>query len=85
MGFSIELLFFVGAIIAFGVVLWGVLTKSRSGLIAAVAVLPASLATLCCWYSYAESGSVPWMLGYGVVAVVSALVAVRHLIGSFKK
>jgi undecaprenyl pyrophosphate phosphatase UppP len=85
MGFSTELFFYAGAIMAFGVVLWGAVTKHRSVFIAAVAVLPAGLATLLSWYSYAESGSIPWMIGYAIVAVISAYVVVRHLIGTIPK
>ncbi len=85
MGFSIELFFFAGAILAFGVVLWGAVTKHRSVFIAALALLPTGLATLLSWYSYAESRSIPWMIGYAVVAAISAYVVVRHLVGTIPK
>ncbi len=82
MGLSIELFIFLGVIVAFGVVMWGAMTQHRSLFIAAVAVLPAGLATLLSWYSYAESGSILWMIGYAVVAVISAYVVVRHSTGA---
>jgi hypothetical protein len=72
---------FIGAIVALAVVVWGAFRSRRSIAIAVVAVFVAVLAAGCGWYAFAESQSLPWTIGYGVVALLSVGVGVKHMIG----
>jgi hypothetical protein len=73
---------FLGATLALGVVVWGAFRSRRSIAIAVVAVFVAVLAAGCGWYAFAESRSLPWTIGYGVVALLSVGVGVKHVVGS---
>ena len=48
---------------------------SRSPLLLVVAIAFSTLASGLAWYSWAESQSVPWTIGYLSVAVVSLIAA----------
>ena len=76
---------FLGAIVALAVVAWGAFRSRRSIAIAVVAVIVALLAAGCSWYAYAESQSLPWTIGYGVVALLSISVGMKHVLGSRDK
>lgn len=76
---------FLAAVLAVAVVAWGTVTRRRSIAIALVALGVAGLAALLSYYALVESQSVPWALGYGVVAVLSAAVCGRHVAGRLLK
>ena len=76
---------FIGAIVALAVVLWGAFRSRGSLAIVAVAVFVAVLAAGCGWYALAESKSIPWTIGYGVVVVLSISVGMKHVIGNRDK
>ncbi len=75
----------LSVLLVVGIVAWGAVTRKRSIVIALVALAVAGLATLLSYYSLVESKSVPWAMGYGVTAVLSATVAGRHLVGKLLK
>ncbi|HAA59882.1 MAG TPA: hypothetical protein DCE39_02985 [Planctomycetaceae bacterium] len=70
---------FVGVAAALGVTAWGAFRSRRSILVGVLALPVATLCAGCGWYAYAESRSLPWTTGYGVVALLSLVVAIRHL------
>ena len=76
---------FLAAVLAVSVVAWGAVTRKRSIAVALVALGVAGLAALLSYYALVESQSVPWALGYGVAAVLSAAVCGRHLAGRLLK
>ncbi|MDA1249912.1 MAG: hypothetical protein O2820_11890 [Planctomycetota bacterium] len=65
----------------FGVVLWGLFAEQRTAAVGAVAVLLAVIAAGCAWYAWAESRSIPWTIGYGILFAVCAASAIRQLSG----
>ena len=69
------------AIAALAVVTWGAFSVRRSITVAVVSILVAVLAAGCGWYAFAESQSIPWTIGYGVLALLSLGVGIRHMIG----
>jgi hypothetical protein len=72
---------FLVATAALAVVAWGAFRSRRSIVVAVIALIVGLLAAGCNWYSYAESQSVPWATGYGVVALLSASVVMKHIRG----
>ena len=70
---------FIGVAIALAMTVWGAFRSRRSIAIAVVALLVTVLAAGCGWYAFAESRSLPWTIGYGVVALLSLGVGIRHL------
>ena len=70
---------FVGVAAALAVTAWGAFRSRRSILVGVLALPVATLCAGCGWYAYAESRSLPWTTGYGVVALLSLIVAIRHL------
>lgn len=80
MGFGGAVIF-LGVLLILGVVIWGGFTTLRSWAIAAVALVATLLAAGCGYYAAAESHSLPWTIGYGLLAAFSLAVAARHLIG----
>jgi hypothetical protein len=76
---------FLAAVLAVAVVAWGGVTRRRSIVVALVALGVAGLAALLSYYALVESQSVPWAVGYGVAAVLSAAVCRRHLAGRLVK
>ncbi len=80
---NIEMVLVLLAVISvFGVVVWGLFAEQRSAVVGAFAVLMAVIAAGCAWYAWAESRSIPWTIGYGILFAVSAASAVRQLSGS---
>ena len=71
----------LAAIMAMLTVAWGAVSKGRFVAVGLVALAVVSVAGLLSWYAAIETQSVPWAVAYGVVAIVSAVVAVRHLLG----
>ena len=69
----------IGVAAALGVTAWGAFRSRRSILVGVLALPVATLCAGCGWYAYAESQSLPWTTGYGVVALLSLGVAIRHL------
>ncbi len=69
---------FLGMIAAVCVVVWGLFSQRRSMLLAGIAVCVAVLAAIGAWYAWAETQSVPWTVGYGVLAVASIIAAIRQ-------
>jgi hypothetical protein len=72
---------FLGVIAALCVALWGLFSRRRSVIGGVIAASVALLATGLAWYAWAESQSIPWTLGYGVVAVASVASAIRQCVG----
>ena len=70
---------FLGAIAALGATLWGLFAKQRSLVIGAIAAVVALLAAICAWYAWAETKSLPWTLGFGVVVGASLASSLRQL------
>ena len=70
---------FLGVSAALGLAIWGLVARQRSTLVGVIAVSVALLAAGCAWYAWAESKSIPWTLGYGVLLVVSLASALRQL------
>ena len=70
---------FIGVAVALAVTVWGAFRSRRSILVGVLALPVATLCAGCGWYAYAESRSLPWTTGYGVVALLSLVVAIRHL------
>ena len=82
---SAGVILLVVVILAVAILAWGAVTKRRSIVVALVALGVAGLAALLSYYALVASQSVPWALGYGVAAVLSAVVAGRHLVGRLVK
>ncbi len=69
------------AVLAVAVTVWGAFTKRRSLAVAVVALVVAGLGGCLSYYACVETQSIPWAVGYGAVAIASAAVTVRHLLG----
>lgn len=80
MGFPTAAILLV-VLLAMAVVAWGALAARRSSVVSVVALAVAGLAGLLSYYSAVETQSMAWVAGYGAVALLSAGVAVRHLLG----
>ncbi len=74
----------LAVILVLAITVWGAFTKRRSIGFALVALPVAGLAGILSWYSAVETQSTAWGLLYGVVAIGSAAVAVRHLLPRWK-
>ena len=61
-------------------VLYGLVNRRGSILLAVVALLLALTTGGGAWYAWAESRSIPWMVGYGAIVVVSLIAAIRQFI-----
>jgi hypothetical protein len=72
---------FIGVIVALAVVVRGAFTQRRSAGVAVTAMVLALLTAGCGWYAFAESHSLPWTIGYGVVALLSIGVGIKHRAG----
>lgn len=72
---------FIGVIVALAVVVRGAFAKRRSIAVALISLPLALLAAGCAWYAFAESQSLPWTIGHGVVALLSVGVGIKHLAG----
>lgn len=70
---------FIGAILSLGFMIWGGFTKRRSIAVAVATLSIALLAVGCGFYAFSESHSLPWTFAYGVIAVFSSAVGVKHL------
>ena len=73
---------FLGMIAVLGIALWGLVAKPRSRVIGVIAATVALMAAGGAWYAWAESKSVPWTIGYGVVALACMASAMRQLFGA---
>ena len=65
-----------------GLSLWSLVANQRSAVAGVIAAVVALLAAGGAWYAWAESKSVPWTIGYGVVALACAASAMRLLFGT---
>jgi len=74
-------LIFLAMIAAVCVVVWGLFNQRRSMLLAAIAACVTILAALGAWYAWAETQSVAWTVGYGVLAVAGKVAAIRQFAG----
>lgn len=72
--------FFLGFIAALGVTLWGLFARQRSAVVGAIAVAVAALAAIGAWIAWAESNSMPWTVGYGVLVAASLTAAARQFL-----
>lgn len=73
---------FIGVIVALAVVVRGAFAKRRSIAVALISLSLAVVAAGCAWYAFAESHSLPWTIGYGVFALLSVGVGIKHLAGN---
>jgi uncharacterized membrane protein len=73
---------FLGAVAGLAVVVWGAFQSGRSIVVAAVCAVVALPAAVCSWYAYAESQSLPWTIGYGLVVLLSLFVGMKQVFGS---
>ena len=73
-GIGIAMLILLGL----AALVWGMFGKKRSLIVAFVALAMAGLAALGSYYSFLETQSMPWTLGYAAVAVVAVAVAGRQ-------
>ncbi len=80
MGFA-STAFFLAAIGALCAAIWGIFSKQRSAFVGVIAASVAVLAAVGAWYAWAESQSMPWTVGYGVVAVAGVASAMRQCVG----
>jgi hypothetical protein len=78
MNFSTAILFAILLGIV-GLTLYGVFSRRRFFWIGLMAIVVFLLSALGSWYSWMESQSVPWTLGYGAIAIAGAVAAFRHL------
>ncbi len=72
---------FLGLLAALGIALWGLCAEQRSAVVGVIAAAVALLAAGGAWYAWAESKSIPWTVGYGVVVVGSVASAIRQFVG----
>jgi hypothetical protein len=72
---------FMGMIVALGVTLWGLFARQKSVVIGVIATAVALLAAAGGWYSWAETKSMPWTAGYGILVAASLASAVRQFAG----
>ncbi len=70
---------FLGAIAALSATLWGLFARRRSLAIGVIAAAVALLAAIFTWYAWAETKSLPWTLGYGVVVCAGLASSLRQL------
>ena len=73
---------FLGMIAVLGLALWSLVANQRSAVAGVIAAVVALLAAGGAWYAWAESKSVPWTIGYGVVALACMASAMRQLFGA---
>lgn len=73
--------FFLAAIATVCVALWGLFSRRRSVVVGVIAASVALLAAGGAWYAWTESQSMPWTVGYGVVAVTGIASAMRQCAG----
>ena len=72
---------FLGMLAALGVAIRGLVAKQRSAVVGVIAAAVALLAAGGAWYAWAESKSIPWTVGYGVIVVGSIASAIRQFVG----
>ncbi len=65
-------------IVALCVAFRGLVSERRSTVGGVIAAGIALLSALISWYSWAETGSVSWTVGYGVVALLGCVSAGRQ-------
>jgi len=68
-------------VLAVAITVWGAFTKRRSVAVAIVAFAVAGLGGCLSYYACVETQSMPWAVGYGLAAVLSAVVMGRHFWG----
>jgi hypothetical protein len=68
----------VSCLIGLVVVLYGLVNRRRSILVAVIALAVAVPGGGGAWYAWAESQSIPWTAGYGVIVVISLVASVRQ-------
>lgn len=69
------------ALAVFGILIWSAVVGSRSPWIALASVPFCLISLLGAWYSWAESRSVPWTIGYlvfGLIALLAAVVSIAR-------
>ena len=59
---------------------WGLFAKQRSVIVGLIAAAVAVLALGGVWYAVLESQSIVWTAGYGFIAGLSAVAAVRQFL-----
>jgi hypothetical protein len=69
----------VFALLALAALVWGMFGKKRSLVVAFIALAVVGLAALGSYYSFVETQSTPWALGYAGAAVFALVVAGRQL------
>lgn len=80
MSFAIALLLLPPTVVL-AVIIRGLFVQQRSRIVGVLGILVALLALLGAWYAWAESQSIPWTVGYGVVALICMASATRQFMG----
>ena len=65
-------------LLALALTLWGLFAKQQSFLVGMIAGIVAAVMALGAWYAYAESNSMPWTIGYGVVCLMALAASIRQ-------
>lgn len=73
---------FLGMIAVLGLSLWSLVANQRSAVAGVIAAAVALMTAGGAWYAWAESKSIPWTVGYGVVALACVASAMRQLFGA---
>ena len=71
-------IFFLIALFAFFTTVYGVFAKKRSPPVGIIASIAAIMSVGGAFYAWTESHSLPWTIGYCLVAAVAAYSAARH-------
>lgn len=70
----------LGLVGVLAITMYGLFNRAKLVLLGVIALLVVVLALLGAWYSWAESRSMPWTLGYATVAAVGLASAIRQLL-----
>ena len=60
-------------------VFWGLFTRCQFRFVGVLAILSVPVAALGAWYSWMETQSVGWTIGYSAFAMIGIVTAIRHL------
>ncbi len=78
---TLGILIGIVAMAVFGILIWSAVVGSRSPRIALASIPFCLVSLLGSWYSWAESRSVPWTIGYlvfGLIALLAVVVSVAR-------
>ena len=72
---------FLILILAAALAIWGLFAGHKSVLVGLASGIVAILAALGAWYAWAESNSLPWTLGYGLIFLMAVASSIRQFSG----